>query len=111
MKITFSRAECEYVAQNPETDLVLTRVGLVLIEARDGNCEQIEIDSSDADYQEFLEVLRDDYIWKVARLPDPARLTSMAQRLLPDFESLTPKKWANKAPEPTPGSVTPRAND
>jgi len=93
--MNFSRSECEYIVQKADTDLMLTRVGLFLIDALEKDGEQIEVDASDTDYREFVDTLRDDYIWKVERLSDPARLISMAQRLLPDFKSLIPKKWAN----------------
>ena len=111
MKITFSRSECEYIVENPETDLMLTRIGLTLIHALENNSEEIELNVPSTDYEEFLDALREEYEWKVGRLPDPRYMLSLAERLLPNFQSLTPKKGANKAPEPTPTSVTPPANE
>ncbi len=90
MKIIFSRAECEYIVEQSETDLMLTGVGMKLIEALEKSSDEVHVNASKEDYKEFLGCLRDDFIWKVKRLPDPTHLTGLATRLLPDFRSLTP---------------------
>ena len=93
MKIIFSRAEREYIVDNSETDLMLTGVGMELIDASEKSPDEVQVDASEKDYEEFLNSLRDDYIWKVQRLPDPAHLTGLARRLLPEFRSLTPMNF------------------
>jgi hypothetical protein len=90
MNISFSRSEAEYIVNNPETDLMLTRVGGALVDPLDQDWGAIELNVSDSDFQEFLESLREDYIWKIQRLPDPGPLESLAKRLLPDYDSLDP---------------------
>jgi hypothetical protein len=93
MKIIFSRAESKYIVENSETDLMLTSIGMELIVALERTSEDLHVDASQADYEEFLESLRDDYVWKIRRLPDPTSLTNLARRLLPDFPSLTPMEF------------------
>ena len=95
MKIIFSRAECKYIVTNSETDLVLTGVGMNLIDAFEKSSDEVQVDASKNDYEEFLDSLRDDYIRKIQRLPDPTHLTGLARRLLPDFRSLTPMNFGD----------------
>ena len=90
MKIIFSRAESKYIVENSETDLMLTSIGMELIVAIERNSEDVHVDASQTEYDEFLESLRDDYVWKIKRLADPTFLTNLAKRFLPDFQSLTP---------------------
>jgi hypothetical protein len=90
MKIIFSKAESKYIVENSETDLALTSIGLYLIDAINKSSEDVHVETSPEDYEEFLSALRHDFVWKVSRLPDPTYLTNLAQRLLPDFRSLTP---------------------
>jgi len=88
MKIRFSRSEAEYIVNSSETDLLLTSVGMNLSECLSHNSRVIEMDASDDDIREFIDTLRDDYIWKVTRLPDPMQLNALAIRFLPNFDSL-----------------------
>ncbi len=93
MKIIFSRAESKYIVENSETDLMLTSIGMDLVAAIGRTSEDVHVDASQTDYEEFLESLRDDYVWKIKRLPDPTYLTNLARRHLPDFQSLTPMEF------------------
>lgn len=93
MKIIFTRSERDYIVENSETDLMLTGVGMKLIDAFEQSSDGVHVDISPEDYKEFLDALRDDYIWKVKRLPDPTCLTGLARRLLPDFRSLSPMNF------------------
>jgi hypothetical protein len=93
MTVTFSQAESKYIVENSETDLMLTSIGIGLIEAIGRTSEDVQVDASQKDYEEFLDSLRDDYVWKIMRLPDPTYLRGLASRLLPDFRSLTPMEF------------------
>ena len=90
MTLQLSHEEHAYILDNPETDLMLTELGMKLIETPRENGESVVIDGSQSDYEEFLIELREEFIWKSRRLKNPQILVHLAQRLLPDFESLEP---------------------
>lgn len=96
MKIIFSRSEAEYIVNDSETDLMLTRVGIALVEPLLQDHGEIEVNASDSEFQEFLETLREDYIGKAERLPSPEHLVGLARKLLPDYESISPMKFGQQ---------------
>lgn len=63
MKILFSQAESKYIVENSETDLMLTSIGMELIEAINNTSEDVHVEASPEDYKEFLDSLRDDFLY------------------------------------------------
>jgi hypothetical protein len=93
MTLQFSHEERDYIVDNSETNLVLTELGLRLVD-RYSESQGLEvIDVPQSEYQEFLAVLRDEFLWKIRRLSDPRMLTNLTRRFLKDFESLEPKNF------------------
>ena len=92
MKIIFTKTERDYIVLNQSSDLVLTSIGMQLVE----RCKQIDgaysLDAGTEDYSEFIENLRDEFIWKIRRIPNPETLNNMAKKFLGDYDSLEPIK-------------------
>ena len=93
MKIIFTNAERDYIVLNQGSDLVLTTIGMGLVE----RCKQIDgaysLDAGAKDYSEFIENLRDEFIWKIRRISNPQPLNSMAKKFLDDYQSLQPMRF------------------
>jgi len=93
MTLQFSPEERAYIVNNSETDLLLTEVGLRLVDQYQESDGLVFIDVSQGDYEEFVAALRDEFLWKSRRLSDPRVLIQLARRFLKDFESLEPKNF------------------
>jgi hypothetical protein len=93
MTLQFSHEERDYIVDNSETNLVLTELGLRLVDRYSESQGLVVIDVPQSEYQEFLAVLRDEFLWKIRRLSDPRMLTNLTRRFLKDFESLEPKNF------------------
>jgi hypothetical protein len=93
MHLQLSHEEHAYIVDCPETDLFWTQLSMKLIEAPRGEGRSVVVDGTESDYEEFLNNLREEFIWKSTRLKNPEILTGLARRLLPDFESLKPMEF------------------
>ena len=93
MTLVFTEEERDYIVNNYETDLVLTEVGMSLVERFTRSTSDISIKASDADIQAFLAELKEEYRCKVERISRPDVLTGLAQRLLPDFAAIETEKY------------------
>ena len=93
MKLQLSHEEHAYIVDSSETDLVLTRLSMQLVEMPRDQANSVVVHGTVSDYEEFLDNLREEFIWKSKRLKDPEILTGLARRLLPDFESLEPMEF------------------
>lgn len=101
MNITFTKTERDYIVLNQSSDLVMTSIGMQLVERCkeiDGAyCLEIEAES----FSEFTEILRDEFIWKIRRISDYQPLNCMAKKFLDDYQSLQPMRFlANHQVEP-----------
>lgn len=90
MRLELSHEEHAYIVDNSETDLVLTEFGMKLIEIPRDEGDCVVIDGSWIDYEEFLNEVREEFIWKSQRLKNPRILINLARRLLPDFDAIEP---------------------
>jgi len=102
MKIIFSKSERDYIVENKSSDLSLTSIGFQLIE----KCKEVDrefcVETNTLDYDEFIDNLRDEFIWKIRRISNPQPLNSMAKKFLDDYHSLQPMRFlANHQIEPT----------
>ena len=93
MTLIFSEEERRYIVEDFETDLLLTKVGILLVEKFTTIDNGILINASEMDIEEFLVELREEYISKVERISRSDILRTLAQRLLPDFFSIETEKW------------------
>ena len=84
----FTEEERDYIVNNNETDLVLTEVGMSLIERFTRTDTGISINVSDADITEFLAEVKGEYRRKIKRISSPHILTGLARRLLSDSETI-----------------------
>jgi hypothetical protein len=89
MRIEFKEEERNYIVDNPETDLLLTEVGMRLVDRFSASGGVISVEASETEVQEFLAELRAEFIRKIYRVTQPAILTGLARRLLPDHEDMT----------------------
>jgi len=85
MRIEFKEEERDYIVNNPETDLLLTEVGMSLVDARSGNGAVISVEATGTETQRFLDELRDEFNRKINRVVHPSLLRGLARRLLPDY--------------------------
>ena len=88
MTLQFSHEERAYIVDNSETDLLLTEVGLRLVDQCRESDGLVFIDVSQSEYEQFVADLRDEFLWKSRRLSDPRVLINLAGRFLKDFGSL-----------------------
>jgi len=88
MALIFTEEERDYIVNNHETDLVLTEVGISLIERFTRTDTGISINATDADIADFFAELREEYRCKINRISSPYILTGLARRLLSDFEAI-----------------------
>jgi hypothetical protein len=93
MTLVFTEEERDYIVNNYETDLVLTEVGMSLVERFTRSKSDISIKVSDADIQAFLAELKEEYRCKVKRISRPDVLTGLVQRFLPDFAAIETEKY------------------
>jgi len=88
MTLVFTEEERDYIVNNHETDLVLTEVGMQLIEKFTRTETGVSINATEADVVEFFAELKEEYRCKVERIFCPNILRSLAQRLLSDFAAI-----------------------
>jgi hypothetical protein len=101
MEIIFTKAERDYIVLNQSSDLVLTSIGMNLVERSKQIGGAYSLDAGTEDYSEFIENLRDEFIWKIRRISNPQPLNSMAKKFLDDYHSLQPMRFlANHHIEP-----------
>ena len=50
----------------------------------------MSVEVGQCDYENFIDDLREEFIWKSQRLSDPNVLVNLARRFLPDFDSIEP---------------------
>ena len=85
MRIEFKEEERNYIVNNPETDLLLTEVGMSLVDKGGGIGGVISVEATETETQRFLDELRDEFIQKINRVVHPSVLRGLARRLLPDY--------------------------
>ena len=89
MQIQFKEVERNYIVDNPETDLLLTEVGMRLVERFSESGRAVSVEATETEIQQFLAELREEFVWKINRVAQPTILRGLARRLLPDYEDLT----------------------
>ena len=89
MRIEFKEEERNYIVDNPETDLLLTEVGMSLVDRFGVSGGIILVEATETEIQRFLDELRDEFIRKVNRVVQPSILRGLARRLLPDYDDIT----------------------
>ena len=88
MEITFSKEEMDFIVNDEKTDLLLTSIGLELVELSEINNTKATLKTNKQDYDEFIETLRDDYIWKTNRIQNTLLLSQLAEKFLYDFDKI-----------------------
>ena len=74
MRFQFKEEERNYIVDNPETDLLLTQVGLRLVARFSASGGVISVEATEAEGQEFLAELRHKLFCKIERVAEPAIL-------------------------------------
>jgi hypothetical protein len=85
MRIEFKEEERNYIVDNPETDLLLTGVGMSLVDRFAVSGEVISVEATETEHQKFLDELKDEFIRKIHRVEQASILEGLARRLLPDY--------------------------
>lgn len=88
MRIHFNEEERNYIVDNPETDLLLTAVGMRLVDGSKASSAGISVEASEAESQEFIEELREEFARKIQRVTQPSILRGLARRLLPGSDDI-----------------------
>ncbi len=88
MHIHFTEAERRYILDDHETDLVLTEVGLRLVDRFDASSGVISVEANEVEEREFLAELRHEFVQKIERVAKPELLRGLARRLLPDYPAI-----------------------
>ena len=94
MTLQLSNEEYSYIIDNRETDIVLTRLGMRLVDSLPVKGKGVSISVTEDEYEEFIEEIKDEYVWKSTRIVNPKILVGLAKRLLPEFSHIQPKKWS-----------------
>jgi hypothetical protein len=89
MRIEFKEEERHYILDDPETDLVLTEVGMRLVDGFGVSGGVILVEAPEREIQMFLDELRGEFIRKIHRIARPSLLRGLARRLLPDYDDIT----------------------
>jgi hypothetical protein len=89
MQIEFNAEERNYIVENPETDLLLTEVGMRLVKPSSATGGTISVEAMETEIQKFLAELREEFVRKINRVTQPSILRGLARRLLPDYDDLT----------------------
>jgi hypothetical protein len=89
-QIAFTAEERDYIVDNFETDLLLTEVGMRLVERFSVDGGSVSVEATETEIQKFLAELREEFVWKINRVAQPSILRGLARRLLPDYQELTP---------------------
>ncbi len=82
--------ECDYIVDDFETDLLLTEVGMRLVERFSVGGGSVSVETTETEIEKFLAELREEFVWKIDRVAQPSILRGLARRLLPDYQELTP---------------------
>ena len=93
MTLVFTEEERDYIVNNHETDLVLTEVGMSLIERFTRTDSGISINASEENAAAFFAELREEYRHKVERSSRPDLLAGLAKKMLPDFATIKTEKY------------------
>ena len=82
MTLVFTEEERDYIVNNHETDLVLTEVGMQLIEKFTRTETGVSINATEADVVEFFAELKEEYRCKVERIfcPNILRLPGFGRQ-------------------------------
>ena len=78
----------DFIISDEKANLLLTSIGLELIELSEINNTEVTLKTNKQDYDEFIETLRDDYIWKTNRIRNTLLLSQLAERFLHDFDKI-----------------------
>jgi hypothetical protein len=89
MHMHFSEAERGYIVDNPETDLLLTQVGLRLVDGFTASNGVVLVEANEAEEREFLAELKSEFVRTIDRVAKPEVLHGLVLRLLPDDEDIT----------------------
>ena len=89
MRIEFNEEERNYIIDNPETDLLLSEVGMNLVDRFDVSGGVILVEATEREIQRFLDELRNEFIRKINQVVRPSILRGLARRLLPDYDDIT----------------------
>ena len=93
MTLVFTEEERDYIVNNHETDLVLTEVGMSLIERFTRTDSGISINASEENAEAFFAELREEYRYKVERISRPDLLAGLAKKMLPDYATIITEKY------------------
>ncbi|MSU35748.1 MAG: hypothetical protein EXS36_11715 [Pedosphaera sp.] len=88
MTLRFSQDKQRFVVDELQTDLLLTRVGIKLVEEHPAADGSVVVVVSQSEHAEFISELREEFLCKSRRIANARVLVALARRLLPDFESL-----------------------
>ena len=91
MEIVFLKEEIDFIVNDEKTDLLLTSIGLKLVELSNKNKTEATLKTNKHEYNEFIETLRNDYIWKTNRIKNTLLLCQLAKRFLHDFNNIETK--------------------
>ena len=93
MTLRFSQDEQRFIVDDLQTDLLLTRAGIKLVEEHPAADGFVVVAVSQSEHAEFISELREEFVWKSRRITNASVLVALARRLLPDFESLEPLEF------------------
>jgi len=93
MTLVFTEEERDYIVNNHETDLMLTEVGMSLIERFTRTGLDISINTSEDNAAAFFAELREEYRCKVERISRPDLLAGLAKKMLPDYATIKTEKY------------------
>jgi hypothetical protein len=93
MTLVFTEEERDYIVNNHETDLMLTEVGMSLIERFTRTGLDISINTSEDNVAAFFAELREEYRCKVERISRPDLLAGLAKKMLPDYATIKTEKY------------------
>ena len=93
MTLRFSQDEQRFIVNELQTDLLLTRAGIKLVEEHPAADGFVVVAVSQSEHAEFISELREEFVWKSRRITNASVLVALARRLLPDFESLEPLEF------------------
>ena len=77
------------MVDNPETDLLLTEVGMSLVDRFGVSGGIILVEATETEIQRFLDELKIQFIRKINRVVQPSILRGLARQLLPDYDDIT----------------------
>lgn len=93
MTLRFSKEEQHFIVNDVQTDLLLTSVGMKLVEEHPDEDGFVVVTISQNELEEFACELREEFVWKSRRITGARILVDLARRLLPDFDSLQPLEF------------------